>query len=172
MIDKNKLEKYISYNPETGKLYWKVNKNSRARKGKEAGCVWHCNENLKYIFVRIDYQLYRAHRLAFLLMEGRWPEQVDHINGDGLDNRWENLREVNHRENHRNEKLSKNNTSGVTGVSFSKKLNKWLAYIKINYKTVHLGCYLEYDDAVSSRKRAEEKYGFHKNHGRKGVSLD
>ena len=54
--------------------------------------------------------------------------------------------------------LRSNNTSGVTGVAFNKNLNKWVAYISVNKKRIHLGSYVSFDDAFTTRKKAEEKY--------------
>lgn len=83
---------------------------------------------------------------------------VDHINHKVNDNRKENLRICTHQDNIMNSKLAKNNTSGVTGVRFETSFNKWIACIMLNYKTIHLGLYDDFDDAVKARKEAEEKY--------------
>ena len=61
-------------------------------------------------------------------------------------------------QNQMNSKLSSNNTSGVTGVYWVKKCNKWNANIKINNKYIHLGNFTDFDDAVKARKEAEQKY--------------
>lgn len=57
-----------------------------------------------------------------------------------------------------NEKLSKNSTSGVTGVHYYKSRNKWTAQIGVNKKMIHLGYFENFDDAVKTRKEAEEHY--------------
>lgn len=62
--------------------------------------------------------------------------------------------------NSHNRGISKVNTSGKTGVSFNKQKNAWTAYITVNYKTIHLGDFADYDKAVKTRKAAEEKYNF------------
>lgn len=84
--------------------------------------------------------------------------EVDHINHNGLDNRKENLRIVTHHQNKFNNPIQLNNTSGVTGVSWSKTKNKWRAYITINDKQKSLGYYTEKEDAIKARKQAEEEY--------------
>lgn len=83
---------------------------------------------------------------------------VDHISGNTKDNRKNNLRFVNRSQNAMNAKLPSNNTSGVKGVSYSKKFNKWRAYITLNKKQINLGMYSIFEDAVFARKQAEEKY--------------
>jgi hypothetical protein len=66
---------------------------------------------------------------------------VDHINGDKLDNRRENLRVCTAGENSRNQKINKRNTSGFKGVCFSKAGNKWMARIKVNWINKYLGLF-------------------------------
>ena len=85
---------------------------------------------------------------------------VDHIGGDNTtnDNRKSNLRITTNSQNLMNRHLQKNNTSGVTGVSWHKQSNKWEAYIKVNQKMIHLGHYAVKEDAISARKMAERKY--------------
>lgn len=81
-----------------------------------------------------------AHRLAFFLMTGKWPlQQVDHINGDKKDNRWINLREASASQNKANENRRSTNTSGLKGVSWHKKAEKWRAYIGATGE--HLGLF-------------------------------
>lgn len=84
---------------------------------------------------------------------------VDHINTHHPeDNRKSNLRIVTKSENQRNRKLAKNNTSGVTGVVWSKKDNLWIAQIGLNNQKIRLGYFKNFNDAVRTRKEAEEKY--------------
>ena len=90
--------------------------------------------------------------------------QIDHINHNRLDNRIENLRATDNTGNSKNKTMRKINKSGATGVSFHKAAGKWRAFIKVNYKQVHLGLYDDFDVAVAARKAAESKYGFHENH--------
>jgi len=165
-MTREEILKLLSYNPKTGDLYWKVNRSSRAIKGSKAGTTIIDSKNLKYVRIIINGKKYLAHRLAFLIMEKRWPKYIDHINGEGTDNRWENLREATCQENNRNKRLQDNNTSGATGVIFNKKASKWMVSIKVDSKRIHLGYYEDFNDAVSRRKSAEVEYGFHENHGR------
>jgi hypothetical protein len=100
-------------------------------------------------------------------MYGEWPNhEIDHINGDSLDNRICNLRDVTSQGNNRNMSLAKTNTSGVCGVRYKKDRSKWVALITLNNRQTHLGYYQDFFEAVCARKSAERKYGFHENHGR------
>ena len=82
---------------------------------------------------------------------------VDHKNRDKLDNTESNLREATGIENHRNKSLSKNNTSGKAGVSWSSQRQKWVAYIKYGDKNRNLGGFDKFEDAVACRIAAEKE---------------
>lgn len=83
---------------------------------------------------------------------------VDHINGDTLDNTKKNLRICSNAANLRNSRIRIDNKSGVKGVSFRKDRKKWVAAIKVMYKTIHLGKFNNKKDAVIARKNAEKLY--------------
>ena len=83
---------------------------------------------------------------------------TDHINGDKLDNRRENLRICSNSENIQNQKIRKNNTSGYKGVTWDKQHQKWCAQIKINYKHYHLGLFENPVDAAKAHDKAARKY--------------
>jgi hypothetical protein len=81
--------------------------------------------------------------------------QTDHINQNKLDNRRKNLRSVTLLQNSRNRDKNKNNTSGYKGVTWVKGRNRWLAHIKVNFKLVNLGRFININDAIKARKEAE-----------------
>lgn len=83
---------------------------------------------------------------------------VDHITHNTYDNRKCNLRVATQSQNNINRGIMKNNTSGVTGVYWQKNDRRWVARIRINKKLIHLGCFINFKDAVKARKDAEEKY--------------
>lgn len=83
---------------------------------------------------------------------------VDHISHNTKDNRKSNLRITTNSQNNMNSKLPNNNTSGVVGVSWNKLYSKWEAYIAVNNKKIYLGLFDRFEDAVKTRKEAEEKY--------------
>lgn len=109
--------------------------------------------------VKNDQNRYTTIKLHRLIMGVKDPMlQVDHIGHNLSDNRKRNLRVVSNQENARNKRLLSSNTSGVTGVYFDKKCNVWVSQIKTNDKVIVLGRYSDFDDAVSARKEAEDKY--------------
>lgn len=163
MITQRRLKSLLHYCPDTGEFTWLVDRGL-AKKGHTAGSE--CPKKTKsYILIGIDGRLYRAHRLAWFYMTGKHPMVIDHINGDGTDNRWCNLRSVSQQDNCRNMRKHSHNTSGVCGVSWRHQRGKWRAYIMVNNKQVGLGHYESFDEAVLVRKNAESFYGFHVNHG-------
>lgn len=100
------------------------------------------------------------------MVTGKFPEFIDHINHNKEDNRWENLREVTRTENNRNVPISKNNTTGITGISLHKPTKKYRAYISRGSKQIHLGLFESINDAVQVRQKALIDLGFHSNHGK------
>lgn len=93
------------------------------------------------------------HRLITKVTDGM---EIDHINGNGLDNRKENLRICTHAENGRNTKLRKDNTLGYKGIKICG--NKWSAQIKIGHQYIHLGTFNSINDAVHAYDNAAIKY--------------
>jgi len=174
MIDQYKLQELFVYDSETGIFYNKFTRNSRALQGNVAGYVvtYKGNKNnknpLQYRYVMIDRKSYRMHRLIWIYAYGEIPQNIDidHINGDGLDNRMKNLRLVTRQENAKNRKITDNIQHRVFGISFYKPLNKWRAMIKNNGKLEHIGYFESKDDAILARKQKEKEYEFHNNHGR------
>lgn len=158
-ITKDYLHEILKYN--SGLLVWKVSRGS-INIGKIAGSI---NE-LGYVYIGIDGSPYEAHRIILILNGiclGK-ADVVDHIDGNPTNNLISNLRVTTMQGNQRNRCRSKNNTSGVTGVSWSKARNLWVAKIKVNSKTLYLGGFEIFSEAVDSRKNAEVLYGFHENH--------
>jgi hypothetical protein len=163
-MDQQTLRTFLDYNPDTGIFTWAATRSSRAQKGAEAGTV----NGMGYQQITINHKIYLAHRLAHLWMTGKWPKaQIDHINGDKLDNNWDNLRPVDNLTNARNQKENSHNTSGATGVRW--EAGKWRVRIKTNNKLRHIGRFVSFDEAVTARKAAEKQHGFHPNHGRKSA---
>lgn len=107
-----------------------------------------------------------VHRLIFCYHHGYFPEFIDHINGIRSDNRIENLRATTKTENFQNMCLRKDNKSGCHGVSIHKHSGLWHARITVDKRIISLGYFKDKDSAILARKKADRKYGFHKNHGR------
>ena len=97
-------------------------------------------------------------RLHRLVMDCPEDMIIDHVNRDRLDNRKSNLRICTTQQNSWNHSVCSRNTSGTTGVSWNEYCNKWYAQIMINGKTINLGYYDKYEDAIQARKDAEDTY--------------
>ena len=156
-ITQRKLKELLDYDPLTGLFTCKVKRSPRAMPGTIAGG----KDSDGYISICICGAKQKAHRLAFLWMEGYFPENdVDHIDRNPSNNKWENLREVSRQCNLRNCEIGSNNRSGVTGVSYAKRDKTWKACVKISYKNIYLGSFVKKYDAVKARWEAEIKYNF------------
>lgn len=166
MLTQSKLKERLHYCPDTGIFTW-IKLNPQARNllvGIRAGS-FHVRG---YRQICVDNKSYTEHRLAFLYVEGVFPEhQVDHINQSKGDNRWANLRHATQTKNSQNCPLRKDNTSGALGVRWNGPGKKWSARITVCKKPIFLGYYDDIADAVAARKAANIKYGFHENHGRR-----
>jgi hypothetical protein len=162
-ISVDDLKSVLRYDPDTGVLTWiRKKRGRRAGAGAVAGCL-HSSGRIQ---VRVFDILIYAHRLAWALYYGMWPEdQIDHINRDQSDNRIANLREATDLENRKNLGRRITNTTGVTGVCWDKSRNKWVPSITVEYETLYLGRFDNFEDAVAARKAAEIKYGFSPTHG-------
>ena len=93
-----------------------------------------------------------------LIMNAKDNEYVDHIFHNITDNRKSKLRLVSDSQNQMNRIIPSNNKSGVKGVCWDKEYGKWVAYITVNKKVMKLGRFYKFEDAVKSRKNAENKY--------------
>lgn len=122
-ISAARLREVLLYDPESGKFFWRSRKG-RCRAGQEAGQ----ERRNGYKSIRVDGVLYLAHRLAWLYQTGNWPtEQIDHINLQKGDNRWENLREATRSQNLANSRPRAK--SGIKGVIWLKREKKWQAHL-------------------------------------------
>ena len=108
-------------------------------------------------YVVTNYQKEKIISMHRFIMNPMEDMVVDHINGDKLDNRLENLRICKHRENDWNKGIISTNTSGVTGVVLT-PWNTWCARIEVNKKRIYLGTFKTFEEAVQARKEAEIKY--------------
>lgn len=136
-----------------GNLYWKQTSNKKIKAGTLAGGI----DNKGRKRISIKGKSYQAHRLVYLLHYGNMPEMLDHIDGNPLNNKIDNLRPANHSKNGFNRKIGKNNTSGIKGLSWSKKSQKWQTSIKANNKTHYFGYYKYKDIAEIVLTMARQK---------------
>jgi hypothetical protein len=159
-LDQERLRELLHYDPETGVFTWLVAPNRRIRVGQQAGTAWE-GRGVSYIDIKIDGQRYRAHRLAWLYMTGEWPpDETDHRDCDGLDNRWPNLREATSTQNKANTRRRRDNTSGFKGVTFNKRDRRFQARIKAGDRERHLGCFDTAEEAYAAYcAAAKEHFG-------------
>lgn len=161
-LSRDKVSRILGYDDVSGELYWKVNRTSNARAGSVAGYITD-----GYRRVKINGVLFSVHRVIWLLVHGVWPtDQIDHIDGNPLNNAIENLREVTNQENNRNRGLSRRNKSGFMGVVYARKTGKWWGHIKVDGRTILSPGYRRMESAIAWRRRMNRKYQFHQNHGR------
>jgi len=147
-ITAERLREMLSYDPETGVFIRLITTSNRAPKGSVSGR----NNGNGYLRMMVDGQTYYAHRLAWFYVYGTWPaNEIDHRDGDGTNNRIDNLRQATHAQNGQNQPLRITNKSGMPGVSWLKSYQKWEAYIWLNCEKIGLGYF---DD----KKEAGEAY--------------
>jgi HNH endonuclease/AP2 domain len=155
-LTSEELHRILHYDPETGIFTFLVQRGAR-RIGQKAGCP----DARGHLIFSIHGRSYRAHRVAWLYVHGRWPaQQIDHIDGIRDNNAINNLREASNLENSRNSKRYVTNKSGFKGVSFCKEKNKWVAHINTKGKTKHLGYFRTPELAsILYEKTAKELFG-------------
>lgn len=156
------LRKYFDYTPETGELFWRVTrKGPGCAAGRRAGTI-NRRRDTNYRAVTLFGKKLYAHRVAWQIVNGPIPEGlcIDHIDGDGLNNRLDNLRLTSLSGNHSNSRRYRSNSTGVVGVSATR--SGYAAHIRGQY----LGHFPDLESARSVRKAAEAEHGFHENHGR------
>ena len=167
MITQEQLKELLHYDPDTGVFTWKVRIAGNANIGDVAGYL---NGN-GYSAIKIHGKECKSHRLAWLYVYGELPpDQIDHINHIKGANWIANLRCVTGKENAKNLPMRKDNTSGVSGISWHKHKCKWCANIRVECKRISLGHYSDINAAIMTRYLAARAYGFHENHGKDIVS--
>lgn len=152
--------KEFEYNPKNGKLY---------KNGQEIGYTHRYSPTIAYRRVYYKGKDWRAHRLIWEMHYGKIPEGmfIDHINGNGLDNRLENLRLATQSQNACNRKQNKNNTSGYKGVVYSKPRGNhrpykkpWVVHIQIGNKKYSKRGFATAEEAAQYyNKKAVEYFG-------------
>jgi hypothetical protein len=160
-LDQARLKDLLHYDPLTGVFIWKVRIGNQI-KGAIAGST----DSHGHRQISIDGRKQMAHRLAWLYVYGELPtDDIDHINHVKSDNWIKNLRAVTRTVNAQNASLRKNNSSGFTGIR-QRKSGKWIARIYVNCQHIFLGTFDTGNEAIVARQAANNKYGFHENHGK------
>lgn len=148
----DRLKENLSYDPETGNFTWLIG-GGRNTSGTVAGWV-----SDRYVCIGVLKRTVRAHRLVWFWHHGKWPEHgIDHINGNRLDNRIENLRDVPQKTNNQNWlRARKDSLCGLAGIRKS-KYSSWTAAIFADGKRRHLGSFKTQEEAHDAYMKAKRE---------------
>ena len=150
-ITYKELAEMLTYEPDTGRVFWKDGILGNRYSGKEASYLH--DKNIGRYKVKHKNKRYFRSRLAWIIYYGKEPENmIDHINGDQADDRICNLRDVTNSENQLNRKKSERNRTGYTGVSHTRS-----GKFSVSYRSRHLGTFESLEDAIEVRKKAESE---------------
>ena len=160
------VARLFTYDREAGVLYWKIGDRNTIRRNYVASPSEGTKDGYRQVSIKGKH--YMEHRIIMVLCFGHIPEnaEIDHINHIRNDNRLVNLRFVTHGGNMKNQSVSSKNTSGVTGVSFSKANKKYIAQIMVNREAIYLGMFETLEEAAEARRQADRKFNFNNNHGK------
>lgn len=135
-----------------GKLYWNDDYAPRARKGQEVGSI----DSSGYLQVGLDNKQVLVHRIIWMLFNDSYPEQIDHIDRNRLNNLIDNLRPATNMTNQHNASMRKDNSSGVIGVH--SRNCRWQARIQVNGKRIQLGTFNTIEEASKAYRQGKEQY--------------
>ena len=161
-LDCNKF----NYNEITGELTWAVRSANRVYIGDIAGTV---TPHGYRIVSMGGIGSVMAHRIIYTKVYGiqDWSlYEVDHIDGNRTNNSISNLRLVSRHINMKNKKIYDNNKTGMVGVYFNRKLQKWQGGVTHNGKKIHCGVFIDKQDCYNAVEAKRKELGFHANHGR------
>lgn len=149
------VREFIMYDCGSGLALWKKSPARNIKAHSPVGTI-----HRGYLVVRFQGKSYPLHRLIWLLETGEDPGEfmVDHIDGDRLNNAFENLRLCSNAQNGMNRGATKANKLGVKGVCWDKKAGKYKAHIRIDGKKKHIGNYSDLQSAIDARRSFEIQF--------------
>lgn len=145
-----------NYEYRDGNLY-RIKGGGGEKAGCLAGWITTCNGR-EYRKMSINKKIIYVHQAIFFYHHGYLPKYIDHIDGNSLNNKIENLREATQSQNLANSNFRKNNTSGFKGVVYRKDTKKWASQIMIDGKHKSLGCFTNKFDAYRAYVNGAKKY--------------
>jgi len=151
-LSQEQLKEWFNYHSD-GYLVWAVSRG-KAKAGKKAGMI-HKNG---YLRTGINGKVYSNHRLIYIWHYGKTSKFIDHIDGNPLNNKIDNLREANAIENQQNAKLSVKNTSGYKNVTLCPQTKKWAVKLRVDGKIKTVGRYNDIELANLVAIEARDKY--------------
>jgi len=146
----------LRYEAETGRVFWCQSLSKRAAAGREAGTINGDGRRQ----VSIDGRRYLTHRIVWLIVHGAWPaHEIDHIDGDKLNNRVENLRDATRTINAQNTRHARRHSrSGLLGAFWFKRDATWVSKIRIGGHMTHLGYFDTPEKAHAAFVAAKRKH--------------
>lgn len=157
VISHDRLLGLVSYCKETG-VFTRNQAFSHFGKSYPAGSMvgTRCG---RYYSIKLDRRMYKAHNLAFFYVTGKWPEvYMDHIDCDGFNNAWSNLREATASQNRQNTAKYVSNTSGHKGITWLPRVQKWQARCAVNGVRHFVGVFSDLEEAVKAREEFAKQY--------------
>lgn len=155
VLTAQEVRELFEYNNLTGELKWKT-----TGKGRKLNKIAGSKDRHGYLQTRIHKKIYFNHRLIWLHVYGEWPQQViDHIDGNPLNNKIQNLRDVSRRTNQENQRkaASSNKTTKLLGSSLNKSTGKYVSTIQVNKKTIYLGLFKTPEEAHQKYLQAKRE---------------
>jgi hypothetical protein len=165
------LHECFDYDPETGGLTWKVRPREHFNSdrgwrtfnskysGKEIRSITGKGYRHARVTIGDKVMSFYVHVIAHVLMTKSWPtEDIDHKNRHSSSNEWNNLRPATRSQNIINQGIRSDNTTGVTGVSWHKKMRKYRVRVHQNRKEVIVGYYDTLEEATAARKQAAQSH--------------
>lgn len=149
------VSEYLTYDQFTGNLYQRK-KRPKIQVGSLAGGI----TPYGYRYIQLEGRKYPAHHIVWLFETGNLPTKaLDHIDGNQLNNKFSNLREVTTKQNTENRGKQRNNKTGYKGVSFNNRLQKYVAQIQHNYEPIYIGIYATaYEAHLAYEAKAKELF--------------
>jgi hypothetical protein len=147
MVTQERLKELFSYDPMTGIFVHRISRGP-ARVGHRAGSP----SGHGYRKIVIDYERFYEHHLAWLYIYGEWPDELDHVDRDGNNNRISNLRKASRSQNNVNSMFAKK------GAYFDRRTNRWFSKIQVNHRSVWLGDFCTAEEAHDAYSQALTQY--------------